>query len=255
MSKYIVPNFRTAVVQYEADAKERARNISRDLMPAVANTLNLPANVGNDPNDMHAAGTAVAVETPAYRQWLARWQKVNPLIGAKRTDKDGNVIGDMFEAAPEFENESEETKKPEDMPQEVVDSIGKWKKDMDGHVRYHINDDYQPYMPKEFDQELDGDAAKLSDLWTIQTAVSKRLGFDFEDVMKGVVEDLKAFHVDDLDFELPDDLEGIVKKVIAVEETRARIGYDRNSTAPELPGEVDFNKGTTDGMTTVSAKK
>lgn len=224
MSRFTVPVFRTLAAQYKVAAEKRAETVSKELLPSVAHTLNLPT-VGGDVNNLHASGTAVAVATPAYTKWLAQWQSVNKYIGAKRVDKDGNVIGDLMESAPEFETEDEETEAPTEMGQETVEAIGEMKMDSDGIERYHISDDYQPYMPAEFDSKLDGDAAKLSDLYTIQTAVAKRIGFDFEDVMAGVEAELKEFHVDDLDFELPDNLEDIVHQAIDTETARLRITH------------------------------
>ena len=242
MSKFVVPNFRTAEANYRADAKVRSHAKAVELLPAVAATLNLPVDPNRpmDPNDLHAAGTAVAVATPAYTKWLAAVQERNPLIGRKRTDKDGNVIGDMFEAAPEYEADDEQTKASEPMPQETVDQIGQFKKDADGINRYHINDDYEPYMPTDFDPKLDGAAANLSELYVIQNAVEKRIGFDFKDVMDGVMDDLKEFHIDDLDFEMPaeEDLKAKVQKAIGVAETRLRLtDQSKRNAEPEAPAE------------------
>lgn len=237
MSKCVLPNFKVLVAEYKQDAETRASQCAKDLLPTVAGIMNLPVALNGDPNDLHATGTQVAVATPAYSKWLASVQERNPLIGRKRLDKDGNVIGSMFEGAPEFEEDSEETKTPEEMAQEVVDTIGKWRKDADGVNRYHINKDFEPYMPTEFEEKLDGDAAKLSDLYTIQNSVAKRLGYDFEEIMEGVVADLKDFHMDDEDFALPDNLDDMVKTAIEHEETRLRLAYEKKQEQQQKPSQ------------------
>lgn len=221
MSKFKIPNFGAVIRDYEKKVHDRSDVINEQNLPAIREMLNLPVSA----DATHAGGTAVAVQTPAYKKWLAQWQEKNPFIGKHA------------EIAPEYEEESEETQAPVEMSDENVEKIGHWKVDEDGIERYHINDDFEPYMPKEFDPKLDGDAAKLSDLYLMQNVVSERIGCEYDIILDDVEKALAEAHIDDPEFEMPENLDEMVSKAIEVEETRLRITDQsaKNREKPENP--------------------
>jgi hypothetical protein len=89
-------------------------------------------------------------------------------------------------------------------------------------------------MPKEFDPKLDGDAAKLSDLYLMQNVVSERIGCEYDIILDDVEKALAEAHIDDPEFEMPENLEEMVSKAIEVEETRLRI-TDQSAKKREKP--------------------
>lgn len=139
------------------------------------------------------AGTGVMVRTEAYNKWLVEQQKRNPFIGKS-----------YMQLAEEYARDDEEVKEESAMTDEDAANV----LDIDEDGTLHIKDDYDPNNAEVVDNEkLVGDAAKFSDLCVINNVISKQIAWDFDSLMDEVTSTLKSVHMDDIDFELPDNLE------------------------------------------------
>ena len=195
-----------AVVDKQAeDAKAYSDKVKKDSEEFTKAIM----NVGSTENG--GAGTGVLVETPAYKKWLATVQKRNIFIGKSYMQK-----------ADEFARDDEETKEARALDDKDLAKI--MTADEDGVL--HISDDYDPNNAETVENEkLVGDAAKFSDLCVINNVISQQLTWDFDSLMDEVASALKDAHVDDLDFELPDNLEEQVDKALKRSEAVAAITY------------------------------
>lgn len=157
--------------------------------------INAIVNIGSTDNEKKAggAGTAVMVRTEAYNKWLVEQQKRNPFIGKS-----------YMMMADEYSRDSEEVngaKAMTDQDAAMALEIGD-----DGSL--HISEDYDPNNAEETDNEkLVGDAAKFADLCIINNVISRQLSWDFDSLMEEVSDELKKFHFDEADFELPENLD------------------------------------------------
>jgi hypothetical protein len=102
--------------------------------------------------------------------------------------------------------------------------------DIDEDGTLHIKDDYDPNNVEAVDNEkLVGDAAKFSDLCVINNVISKQIAWDFDSLMDEVTASLKDAHMDDLDFELPDNLEEQVDAALKRHEALQLLTHDKKS--------------------------
>lgn len=159
-----------------------------------------------------SSGTKVLAKTEAYNKWLTEVQKRNPFIGKS-----------YMENAPEYEHDDEEVEAAKVLTDEEAARM--MRKDSDGSL--HISDDYDPNeinKEREVDNdELDSGTKKFMDMCVIEKLVSERLGWDFDDVMNDVSKELRELHSDELDFELPDDLDDMVQIAVQAAETKAQL--------------------------------
>ena len=201
--------FKAVLDKQAEDAKaydEKVKKDSEELTKAIM-------NVGS--TEHGGAGTGVLVETPAYKKWLATVQKRNIFIGKSYMQK-----------ADEFARDDEETTEARALDDKEAAKI--MTADEDGVL--HISDDYDPNNVEEVENEkLVGDAAKFSDLCVINNVISQQLTWDFDSLMDEVTSALKDAHSDDLDFELPENLEEQVDKALKRSEAVAAITYSKNT--------------------------
>ena len=159
-----------------------------------------------------SSGTKVLAKTEAYNKWLTEFQKRNPFIGKS-----------YMEYAPEYEHDDEEVEAAKVLTDEEAARM--MRKDRDGSL--HISDDYDPNeinKEREVDNdELDSGTKKFMDMCVIEKLVSERLGWDFDDVMNDVSKELRELHSDELDFELPDDLDDMVQIAVQAAESKAQL--------------------------------
>jgi len=208
MSKFMMGKQFKAVIAKQA---EDAEAYNKKVMKDSEEFTNAIMNVGS--TDHGGAGTGVLVETPAYKKWLATVQKRNIFIGKSYMQK-----------ADEFARDDEETKEARALDDKEVAKI--MTADEDGVL--HISDDYDPNNVETVENEkLVGDAAKFSDLCVINNVISQQLTWDFDSLMDEVTSALKDAHSDDLDFELPDNLEEQVDKALKRNEAVAAITYNK----------------------------
>lgn len=188
MSKFNVKSsFNAISKKHEADMKvkeEQAKEESKELTNAIVNMGSKGAG---------GAGTAVMVQTPAYKNWLARVQERNRFIGKN-----------YMQSAPEFERDDEEA--TEQTKMEDIDAAKIMFKDKDGTL--HIRDDFDPNgIENEVENEkLTGDASKFADLCEINKIVSTQITWDFDALLKEVEDRLGEIHADEEDYQLPDNL-------------------------------------------------
>lgn len=189
MSKFkFGSRYKNIVTQFDKDteAKEAVESEKRTEL------TNAIVNIGSGPYAKGGAGTGVMVCTEAYNKWLVENQKRNPFIGKS-----------YMQRADEFARDDEEVKKTTAMSDE--DAAKALEIDEDGTL--HISDDFDPNNVEAVENEkLVGDAAKLSDLCIINSVISKQISWDFESLMEEVTKTLNDFHIDDTDFELPENL-------------------------------------------------
>lgn len=210
MSKFRMgQQFKDVIERQKADAEAlntQVKKDSEDFTKAIC-------NIG-DTSETGGAGTGVLVATPAYKKWLATVQKRNIFIGKSYMQK-----------ADEFARDDEETKEARVIGDDEASTI--MSVDEDGMV--HISEDYDPNNAEEVDNEkLVGDAAKFSDLCVINNVISRQLTWDFDSLMDEVTTALKDAHLDDLDFELPENLEEQVDKALKHSEAIAAITYSKD---------------------------
>ena len=199
--------FKAVIAKQAEDAEAYNKKVMKDS----EEFTNAIMNVGS--TDHGGAGTGVLVETPAYKKWLATVQKRNIFIGKSYMQK-----------ADEFARDDEETKEARALDDTEVAKI--MTADEDGVL--HISDDYDPNNVETVENEkLVGDAAKFSDLCVINNVISQQLTWDFDSLMDEVTSALKDAHSDDLDFELPDNLEEQVDKALKRNEAVAAITYNK----------------------------
>ena len=199
--------FKAVIAKQAEDAEAYNKKVMKDS----EEFTNAIMNVGS--TDHGGAGTGVLVETPAYKKWLATVQKRNIFIGKSYMQK-----------ADEFARDDEETKEARALDDKEVAKI--MTADEDGVL--HISDDYDPNNVETVENEkLVGDAAKFSDLCVINNVISQQLTWDFDSLMDEVTSALKDAHSDDLDFELPDNLEEQVDKALKRNEAVAAITYNK----------------------------
>lgn len=189
----------TAKFEQTADEKEAETKASTALM----------LNRGS-------SGTKVLAKTEAYNKWLAEVQKRNPFIGKS-----------YMEYAPEYAQDSEEITQAEAMADNEAAKI--LEKDAEGQL--HIKDDYDP---NAIEEETDADdlgetTRKFMDMCVVEKVVATRLGWDFDAIMEDVSSALMEEHSDDLDFELPDDLNDMVQVALQSAEAKAQLTYQQKT--------------------------
>lgn len=212
MSHFTVgPLYKKIVKKHEEDLdayNKKVQEESKELTNAIMNVGST-----NDDGSVGGAGTGVLVATPAYKQWLATIQKRNPFIGKS-----------YMQRADEYARDDEETTVAKAMSEEEMTKV--LAMDEDGGL--HISEDYDPNNAETVENEkLVGDAAKFSDLCVINNVVSKQLTWDFDSLMNEVTSALKDAHSDDLDFELPDNLDEQVEKALKHNEAIAALTYNK----------------------------
>ena len=186
-SKYkkIVDQHEKDNAEYEKTALEKRDELTKAI-------VNIGSSSGKD-GGYGGAGTGVMVRTEAYNKWLVEQQKRNPFIGKS-----------YMQIADEYARDDEEVKQETAMTDEDAANV----LDIDEDGTLHIKDDYDPNNVETVENEkLVGDAAKFSDLCVINNVISKQLTWDFDSLMDEVTASLKEAHLDDLDFELPENLE------------------------------------------------
>ncbi len=173
--------------------------------------VNAIVNMGS--TNVGGAGTGVLVATEAYKKWLVENQKRNPFIGKS-----------YMQRADEYARDDEEVTDATAMTDE--EAAGVLQIDPDGSL--HIADDYDPNNVNVVENEkLVGDAAKFSDLCVINNVISQQLTWDFDTLMDQVETALKDAHLDDLDFELPENLEEQVDSALKRYDAMLLLSHDK----------------------------
>ncbi len=205
-------SYKKIVDQHEKDNAEYEKTVleQRDeLTKAIV-------NIGTEKNGGYGgAGTGVMVRTEAYNKWLVEQQKRNPFIGKS-----------YMQLADEYARDDEEVKQESAMTDE--DAANVLEIDEDGSL--HIKDDYDPNNIENVENEkLVGDAAKFSDLCVINNIISKQLTWDFDSLMDEVTASLKEAHLDELDFELPENLEEQVDAALKRHEAMLLLTHNKET--------------------------
>lgn len=209
MSKFDVKtSFKAISQKHEADMKvkeEKAKEESKELTNAIVNMGSRGAG---------GAGTAVMVQTPAYKNWLARIQEQNRFIGKS-----------YMQSAPEFERDDEEASEQTEMAD--VDAAKIMFKDKDGTL--HIRDDFDPNGVEEEveNEKLTGDASKFADLCEINKIVASQITWDFDALLKEVEDRLGEIHIDEEDYKLPDNLGEQLQAAIDHAKSVAALTYQK----------------------------
>ena len=201
--------YKNIVEQHKKDSEEaeKAAEVSRDEMTKAI------VNMGSQKEG--GAGTGVMVRTEAYNKWLVEQQKRNPFIGKS-----------YMQIADEYARDDEEVKQETAMTDEDAANV----LDIDEDGSLHIKDDYDPNNVEAVDNEkLVGDAAKFSDLCVINNVISKQLTWDFDSLMDEVTASLKEAHLDDLDFELPENLEEQVDAALKRHDAMLLLTHNKES--------------------------
>lgn len=182
------------------------------------NLTNAIVNLGSE-NTAGGAGTGVLVRTEAYNKWLVENQKRNPFIGKS-----------YMQRADEFARDDEDVKEASAMSDE--EAANALSVDEDGTL--HISDDYDPNNVEEVENEkLVGDAAKFSDLCIINSVIDKQIAWDFDSLMEEVTSTLKEAHLDDLDFELPDNLDEQVDAALKRHDALMLLTHQKPEESPK----------------------
>ena len=208
--------YKSIVKQHEKDsaiAEEAALEKREELTNAIV-------NIGSkDDKKYGGAGTGVLVKTEYYNKWLVEQQKRNPFIGKS-----------YMQLADEYARDDEDVQKATAMSDETAASA--LEIDEDGSL--HISDDFDPNNVEAVENEkLVGDAAKFSDLCVINNVISRQIGWDFDSLMKEVTDELEKVHIDDLDFELPENLEEQVDAALKRQEAIQLLTHQKES--PKTP--------------------
>ena len=150
--------------------------------------------------------SGLPIQTPAYTKWLVSQQQRNPFIGK-----------DYIMDAPEYSADSEVI---ETNVIDEKDATNILQYDTDGQA--YISDDYDPNNTAVDDgPEDDATTTKFKEYCLISTMVSKRIGFDFNNIMDDIKDEL--LNINGENFVFPDDLENTVKLCINNEETKLRL--------------------------------
>ena len=209
-SKYkkIVDQHEKDNAEYEKTALEKRDELTKAI-------VNIGSGSGKDGEGYGGAGTGVMVRTEAYNKWLVEQQKRNPFIGKS-----------YMQIADEYARDDEEVKQETAMTDEDAANV----LDIDEDGSLHIKDDYDPNNVEEVDNEkLVGDAAKFSDLCVINNVISKQLTWDFDSLMDEVTASLKEAHLDDLDFELPENLKEQVDAALKRHDAMLLLTHNKES--------------------------
>ena len=203
--------YKSIVKQHEKDsaiAEEAALEKREELTNAIVNICS---------KDDKKYG--VLVKTEYYNKWLVEQQKRNPFIGKS-----------YMQLADEYARDDEDVQKATAMSDETAASA--LEIDEDGSL--HISDDFDPNNVEAVENEkLVGDAAKFSDLCVINNVISRQIGWDFDSLMKEVTDELEKVHIDDLDFELPENLEEQVDAALKRQEAIQLLTHQKES--PKTP--------------------
>ena len=203
----------------EQDAKE-SEIAEKKAAEERDNLTNAIVNIGSD-SSSGGAGTGVLVRTEAYNKWLVENQKRNPFIGKS-----------YMQRADEFARDDEEVKEASAMSDE--EAVNALTVDEDGSL--HISDEYDPNNVEEVDNEkLVGDAAKFSDLCIINSVIDKQIAWDFDSLMDEVTSTLKEAHIDDLDFELPENLDEQVDAALKRHDALMLLTHQKTEEPPKKP--------------------
>lgn len=189
-----------------AAAKAEMTSGEDAIKEEIAHSAALMLNIGSN-----GSGTTALVKTEAYNKWLAANQEKNPFIGKS-----------YMQRAEEYEHDSEVIKESEAIADNEAAKL--LEKGEDGLM--HLKDDINPNV-EEDGEELDGAAAKFVNLCVINKVVGERIGWEFDAVMEDVIEALNEYHADDLNFELPDDLEKQVHLSIEAAEYKYQLAYNK----------------------------
>lgn len=203
--KKIVDQHEKDNVEYEKTVLEQRDELTKAIV-----------NIGTEKDGGYGgAGTGVMVRTEAYNKWLVEQQKRNPFIGKS-----------YMQLADEYARDDEEVKQESAMTDE--DAANVLEIDEDGSL--HIKDDYDPNNVENVENEkLVGDAAKFSDLCVINNVISKQLTWDFDSLMDEVTASLKEAHIDELDFELPENLEEQVDAALKRHEAMLLLTHNKET--------------------------
>lgn len=208
-------SYKKIVDQHEKDnavAEKDALEKRDELTKAI---VNIGSGTGKDGEGFGGAGTGVMVRTEAYNKWLVEQQRRNPFIGKS-----------YMKLADEYARDDEEVTQETAMTDEDAANV----LDIDEDGSLHIKDDYDPNNVEEVDNEkLVGDAAKFSDLCVINNVISKQLTWDFDSLMDEVTASLKEAHLDELDFELPDNLEEQVDAALKRHDAMLLLTHNKTS--------------------------
>lgn len=174
-------------------------------------------NAAGDINGSHSL-----VETEAKKKWLASLQEKNPFIGKS-----------YMQRAPEYERDSEEVKEQEYMDEDGMKEALDEKVDDNGAM--HIKDDYNPNV--EEDDVLDHDemSRRFVEACVIDKAVTKCIGWKFDDVLKECADALLEEFGDMEDFSLPDDFDKLVETSLEKAEAAAQLlNYEKSTQTDSI---------------------